>query len=70
MREAWPKALADAVNASSGLVAIGQLANGVVTPVVGVLGVARPLLGDADAGISDFEAADVADSPAGQRDAG
>lgn len=35
LRTAWPKALAEAVNASSGLVAIGQLADGVVTPVGG-----------------------------------
>jgi chitin-binding protein len=35
LRNAWPKALAETVNASSGLVAIGQLADGVVTPVVG-----------------------------------
>lgn len=34
-RSAWPKALAESVNAASGLVAIGELGQGVVTPVVG-----------------------------------
>jgi hypothetical protein len=34
-RDAWPKALAEQVNASSGLLGIGRLDGGVVTPVLG-----------------------------------
>jgi len=35
LRDAWPKALAEQVNALSGLAAIGQLGDGLVTPVLG-----------------------------------